>query len=394
MRSLKEIGLVLFLSIYCFFALLTDSKCAVSPNAEISVLTLKPGGELYSLFGHTAIRLRDAENNSDFIYNFGMFDFDEKHFYVRFTRGNLNYYMLKYEFDYLWYDVVTEQRSLYEQKLNLPDTVKTKLIHYLDSLAMTDYRYQYEFFHDNCATKIADLIDSFTNHTISYNFQNYPPNASYRNLINPYLGDYPLVKIGINLLLGPAADIVAGMRDYMFLPDYILYGVDGAVIHHEEGSVHLAEPPELVYNSYRPLPEAGRKDVLYSFAVFFIILVISFIEILRKNHFKSIDSVLFTITGLVGVFIVFLWFWSYHEELRGNINFLWANPLNLLVVFLPVKKKITKIITKILILSVILFFIAVMAGLQGIPLSIVLLALIIFIRLVLLQFKLRPYSKS
>jgi len=86
MKRLKL--LVLILLLFVNFAQAEAPK--LSPEAQISILTCGPGSELYSLFGHSAIRVKDPVKQIDVVFNYGTFSFDEN-FYFNFAMGRLNY---------------------------------------------------------------------------------------------------------------------------------------------------------------------------------------------------------------------------------------------------------------------------------------------------------------
>src|SRR5580765_926960 len=117
---MKKSCLALFLIIFSF-------KSFAQPNAShirLSIITCGPGDELYSLFGHTALRITDSSNNSDIVYNWGTFSFDEPNFYLKFLRGNLLYYVSADNFSDFLYEYSYEHRSVYEQVLNPGSSLK------------------------------------------------------------------------------------------------------------------------------------------------------------------------------------------------------------------------------------------------------------------------------
>ncbi|MCB0443729.1 MAG: DUF4105 domain-containing protein, partial [Flavobacterium sp.] len=118
---------VLFLfSLFCSLVSFGQNY-PLSSGAKISVLTCGSGEELHSIFGHTAIRIQDNKQGLDMVYNFGMFDFDTSNFYLKFVKGDLQYYVAKSSFEVFLYSYRMENRSVYEQELNLSSTLKQKL---------------------------------------------------------------------------------------------------------------------------------------------------------------------------------------------------------------------------------------------------------------------------
>src|ERR1700739_4405382 len=94
MRLLKRIVLITT----CYLLLTTCTFSQDSSHICISLLTCTPGDELYSTFGHSALRVTDSANSTDIVYNYGTFNFDDKNFYLRFIRGKLLYYLAPEDF--------------------------------------------------------------------------------------------------------------------------------------------------------------------------------------------------------------------------------------------------------------------------------------------------------
>src|SRR6478735_2399344 len=94
----------------------TAQTLTLSPSAEISIITCGPWqGEVYSAFGHSAIRVYDPVNKLDDAYNYGVFDFNQPYFYLNYTRGLLLFSLGVYPYPdfvniYIYYNrSVTEQ---------------------------------------------------------------------------------------------------------------------------------------------------------------------------------------------------------------------------------------------------------------------------------------------
>ena len=148
----------IFLSLFIFpaFANGQDSLC----HAQISLLTVSPGEELYSTFGHSALRVYDSVSNSDIVYNYGTFNFDEPGFYTKFVRGKLIYYLSRDNFDNFIAENRQENRTTTEQILNLDCKEKNLLLLALYANMQEGNRgYKYDFLFDNCTTRLRGLIE-------------------------------------------------------------------------------------------------------------------------------------------------------------------------------------------------------------------------------------------
>jgi hypothetical protein len=125
MRNIK----VLFTFLFIFLSSTNKTFAQqLSDKAFISLLTCGPGDELYSVFGHTAIRVNDPATGIDIVYNYGTFDFAAPNFYLKFVKGDLQYFVSvssyrDFVYTYQYYD-----RDVYEQVLNLTPQQEQKNI--------------------------------------------------------------------------------------------------------------------------------------------------------------------------------------------------------------------------------------------------------------------------
>ena len=147
-----------FLLILLTFAGLSPAKAQFW---EVSLLTADPGTELYSSFGHSAIRMREiGPDGRDLVFNFGTFDFDTPNFYGKFATGKLNYMLSVVPYDRFIVEYDYYKRGLREQVLDLNQEQKDFLLQHLDAQYDPARRfYKYDFFYNNCATKIRDAFE-------------------------------------------------------------------------------------------------------------------------------------------------------------------------------------------------------------------------------------------
>ncbi len=131
----------------------------LSDQARVSVITCGPGDQIYSVFGHTALRIVDPMHRIDRVYNYGTFDFNTPNFYLKFARGDLAYFLSVTSFDQFVYAYQLENRSLSEQVLRLNGAQVQALYNRVEANLRPDQMYyRYQFFADNCTTRIYDLL--------------------------------------------------------------------------------------------------------------------------------------------------------------------------------------------------------------------------------------------
>jgi hypothetical protein len=194
----------------------------LSDSARFSLITVAPGEFVYSTFGHTALRLKDAASGVDVCFNYGTFDFEQPGFVLKFCQGKLLYMLDIENYRDFEYGNLYFRRPMIEQVLNLSPEQKSKLYALLrDNYRPENRFYKYDFFYDNCATRVRDILENTLGGNPGYYTEMTGNGVTMRQLLHKYLPAKPWLGFGIDLILGTPADKIATVRDYMFLPDYL-----------------------------------------------------------------------------------------------------------------------------------------------------------------------------
>lgn len=320
----------------------TQSPVTLSPQAEIIIVTLGPGQqELYSAFGHSAIRVYDPINRLDRIYNYGVFDFDQPNFYLNFARGFLNYKLdtvdyPRFRYAYMYYD-----RFIHEQLLDFDSAQKQKFYEFLEWNMLPDNQYYwYDYFYDNCSTRVRDALVNVFGDDVRFDGGYIDTDYTIRELTDVYLKYQPWGDLGINIGLGLPMDKTATPWMYMYIPDYIESGFDNAYLKRNGEEVPLVKEKYSVYESRGTVPiETSIITPLKLFSALMVLMaVVSFIGYKKGKHKYWIDSVLFTVIGLLGLFLFLLWVATDHNAAARNMNLLWALPTHLVAGIALMKK--------------------------------------------------------
>ncbi len=215
--------LLVFSVLVLFFFKSEGREVEVSDQAEISIMTLGPyQEELYSAFGHSAIHFSDPERNIDWVFNYGVFDFDQENFYWNFARGRMLYKLGLSRYTPFKNHYARENRYIIEQRLNLTLAEKQAMVDFLTNNYKPENRdYYYNYVYDNCATKMYDVLVAVFPEQITFNADYVEDGKTIRDLMDDYLGDQPWGDWIIDIGLGMQIDKEATPREYMFLPDYI-----------------------------------------------------------------------------------------------------------------------------------------------------------------------------
>ena len=313
----------------------------LSDSATISVMTLGPSQEeLYTAFGHSAIRVTDFKIGFDLVFNYGIFSFDQPNFYLNFARGKLLYKLGVSRYDQFKGAYMEENRFIIEQALNFTPAEEQQLYAFLSTNAQPENRdYYYNYIYDNCATKIRDVLGEVFPGRINFNYPYVKEDLSFRDLMDLYLGEQPWGDLGIDIGLGSGVDITATGYHYMFLPDYIEEAVDHALFQRGDSTVSLVRKKYMVY-----MPEDARVQeaswltpTLVFALVFFVAGFVTHREWKAGVRSKTLDFIVFIMPGFVGLCLLFLWFATDHIS-QYNYNLLWAFPFHFVVAFLSFSK--------------------------------------------------------
>ncbi len=303
---------------------------AVTPDDSLSVslLTMLPGHEVYSIFGHSAIRIRSDARGLDRTYNFGTFDFDQPFFMVRFARGQLDYILDTAPFADELAQYQYLGRPIIEQRLALTSVAAETLFQNLETNALPENRaYRYDFFFDNCSTRLLAAIERATAEAGQGPLQLAPAatHPTFRQLLAPYTRGTPTLAMGMDLGIGTPSDRVATDREQTFLPIGLADALDGATV----GGRPLVTARDTLFW----VPGAGivpDKTEPVVPAVALLLLLAWGAAALRPERLgklgRAADAVLFIVTGVAGMVVAFLWFGTDHTVTGPNLNLLWAFP--------------------------------------------------------------------
>lgn len=321
---LRTFFFVVFLSSIHF----SYGQLALSNNAEISLLTCGTGDQLYSIYGHTALRINDPEKGVDVVYNYGTFDFTTPNFYGKFVKGDLQYFVSTSSFEEFNYSYVADNREIAEQVLNLTQQQKQMIFNELSTVLSSEKRfYTYKFIDRNCTTMVADVINRVLPQKISTKIPD--TEKTYRTILYGYLKNNFYENLGINLMFGMKTD---QKSDKLFLPVELQQGV--TLSQNNNGS--LVKEEKIVYKKI----ENGTNKSLWNTYISFIVIMLIPAFLSGKRTFQLIWL---TVCGVLGVFFSLVGFYSDHKEVLWNYNAVLMNPAFLLLGFFMIQKNNTAI---------------------------------------------------
>ena len=319
-------------------------------SSYIALLTCDPGPELYSVFGHSAIGVVDPEQNLSIIFNYGTFSFNVPFFYAKFVSGKLLYRLSITSYQRFLNEYEHEQRRVVEEKLNLSVSQRQHLFNLLlENYKPENREYQYDFFFDNCATRIIDIFYDALGENLAYVPSENIEVKTHRNLIDEYLTNSYWSDFGIDIALGSVIDKPTTDMQKTFLPDYLSEYVNNCTI---DGKPFVQSSRFLVKQTaqFPATPWLIRPQVIM-WALFILVTLLT--VLLHSKSWIIGDKIIFSSIGIVGVVVFLLWVATDHDATADNLNVLWANPLYLVYVWLIGNKfknalKWTSVITLLL----------------------------------------------
>jgi uncharacterized protein DUF4105 len=336
-RILLPIGLLMLLSFHVV------SAQPLSTRAQISVITFGPGNtELYSAFGHSAIRVYDPLNNFDAAYNYGTFNFNQPNFYLNFTRGNLIYQLAVQDSRRLNAYYKSNNRSITEQVLNLTKRQKQLVFDYLQNNAKPENAgYNYDYFYDNCATRIGYAFTQALGDEIKFDDDFVEEEGlTIRELTDRFSAvEFPWGKLGIDLCLGMPMDKKLTNIQYIYLPKYVFKAFSIARIKIKGEWQPLVSTTNNIFEAKDDKASGPLITPNLTFWSFWLLTVI--ISVLAKSKNISLrwfDFFLFLVVGLLGLLLLLLWVATDHAAAAWNLNLLWAWPTHPLIAFWLLRK--------------------------------------------------------
>ncbi|GET30826.1 DUF4105 domain-containing protein [Prolixibacter sp. SD074] len=329
------------------FTLSVQSSRALqlSPTARISLLTCEPGNEIYSYFGHTALRLHDPGNKIDLVFNYGVFSFDAPNFVYRFAKGETDYMLAVQYFSDFMQEYIYYKRSVHEQEIDLTPDERQRLFDLLVENAKPENRvYRYNFFFDNCATRIRDRVEEVLHNKIIWAQETEKP-VTFRDMLDRYVPGNTWAGVGIKMALGIPADKQITYYQKMFLPDYLSKDFSEAKVSRDSVDAQLCLPRTTVYNA----PPQEFKPELWSpvnviWAFFILVLIFTVWQYRKRKAGIWLDFIIYLLFGVAGFVLVFLTFVSTHPATGWNLNLVWALPTHFLFAFVllikPMREKL------------------------------------------------------
>lgn len=303
---------------------------------EVSVLTCSPGREVYSLYGHTAIRFQDKARGVDYVFNYGVFDFNTEYFIWKFVLGKTDYQCVAVPWEYFLQEYRQRGSSVMAQVLNLTREEAEAVKAYLYSNIREENRvYRYNYLTNNCTTRVMDCVDACVDGEVSYSWETAP--RTYRQMMHEYTKAFPWAQEGNDVLLGADVDTLLSHKATCFLPEYYCRALADAVVRDDvKDTRRLVKETTIVLEANAAVLEASApaKDFpltpfMLGGVAFAVGLILMLLEWMTNKMFWLVDVFLMLGHGLAGCLILFVFLFSEHPSLDSNWLVVVLNPLPL-----------------------------------------------------------------
>ncbi|GAB2574561.1 DUF4105 domain-containing protein [Dyella jejuensis] len=322
--------LVLFLCSACLTAH-ADVVDAPGANLEISLVTYGPGDIYWERFGHDAIELRDTASGEEVNFNYGVFNFEEKNFFLNFARGRMHYLIDA--------EATTDEeafyrqagRSITQQRLALTPQQAAALRDFLFwNLRPENAGYNYDYYVDNCTTRVRDALDRALGGIIKARLTTLPGGMTYRQQTVRLMSAQPWLMLTLDLGLGPYADQPLNAWQESFLPDELQKNLRNITVADSHGGAQpLVQSEQLLSPNHLAVPPATAPDLRIPLGIagllFAALLVVAWRQV--SLLYALLGNLFLLMAGIAGLLMLALWTLTAHHSAWANANLLLFNPL-------------------------------------------------------------------
>jgi hypothetical protein len=310
-------------------------------DTVVYLLTCGPGTETYSIYGHSALRIVIPEKNSDLVYNWGVFDFNTPNFAWKFAKGRMDYWLGVVSLQNFLPDYSFEQRFVYSQRINLDASETKQLIALInENLKPENVKYRYDFYYDDCSTRIRDLLEKSIGKKLLYPPAETGDIPTFREMVGKYQRPYHWYKFGVDLIMGSSGDKKAAFRDRMFLPLDMQNGLSETVINRAGKMIPLLQNPEALL-AFDPIVIRQLLFTAPEFVFTFLLIIILVLSAMLKNRkiINLVDIIFFSVFSILALLMIFFNFFTDHQQMRWNLNIIWLNPFIIFCLVTLILKK-------------------------------------------------------
>lgn len=323
---------LLLMALLASLAAPVQAQPSAGETLRISVLTFAPGETYWQRFGHNAILVENTSIAANAVYNYGMFDFFQKNFFLNFARGHMVYRLDVDTLDRTLALYASEGRWVYQQALNLDAAQRLQLAMFLDANAQPENaEYRYDYFRDNCSTRVRDAIDQVLGGALGSTLRAQAVPVSYRSEATRLMRPILPLALGMDLILGPASDAPISLWEQSFVPGVLMQALAAQRIN---GQPLVAEAHYLLADQRSPVAPAEPlrwHGAALGIGLLAGLLLIGVGRLESRLGFGLLAMPLLLAAGLAGLAQLAAWTLTEHWAMHANFNLLLFSPLALLL---------------------------------------------------------------
>jgi len=387
---------IFFISL--FFLLISFTRVLSQPSNDTTayLLTCGPGTDTYSVYGHSALRIVMPEKHIDTVYNWGVFDFNAPNFVWNFAKGRLDYWVIAESSKGFLQSYFLEQRYVISQKINIDGTETRKLLELVnENMKPENIKYRYDFFYDDCTTRIRDLLEKSIGEKLKYPPAESGKVPSFREMVAKYQNPYPWYKFGVDLIMGSTADKKASFRDRMFLPIDMKDELSKTVVHRSDKMIPLLQNPVVLIDFEAPVIKKMflvSPPAIFTLAIILILILAALTK--SRKTIRIMDIIIYSVFSVLSFLMIFFNFFTDHQQMRLNLNIIWLNPFIIVCLILLILNKTGTIWFRIVFYISAIFLLIHIVLPQEFNISFLLLTIILLIRSsVRCEFSWNPLSR-
>lgn len=373
---------ILLISAFLLTFCVTSLFAGKNADTTVYLITCGPGLETYSIYGHSALRVVITSAKTDTVYNWGIFDFGAPNFAWNFAKGKLAYWVGDDPIQRFLREYFYEKRWVVAQKINLDQNEATTLIKLIHTnLREENKKYKYDFFYDDCSTRIRDLLEKSIGEKLLY-----PPSPAgklptFRSMTGKCQSVLPWLNFGIDLIMGAPGEKKASIRDQMFLPLDMKEILSQSVINRSGKMTPLLQNPEYLMDFDKvEVKQNLLLSPVFVFTYLLIVIVILSAILKSKRANKLIDISVYSVFSILALLMIFFNFFTDHPQMKMNLNILWLNPFIIICLLAVIFKKESVIWFRIMFVISTLFLVLHMVLPQAFNIAILPLLLILIVR--------------
>ena len=312
-----------------------------SKDTLVFLLTCGTGTQTYSIYGHSALRVLIPESKTDNVYNWGFFDFNTPNFAWKFAKGRLDYMLYAQPMQSFLQGYLYEKRYVLSQRININAVETKKLLNLInDNLKPENISYRYDFFYDDCSTRIRDLLEKSVGEKLLYPPAEKGKLPTFRMMVGKYQNPFPWLNFGIDLIMGSPGDKKASFRDRMFLPLDMKTGLTQTVINRDGKMAPLLQNPVVILDYKNPVINQHFLTSPVSVFTLLLILLLILSPFLKSTMAKNLtDIIIFSVYSILAILMIFFNFFTDHQQMKWNLNIICFNPFILVCLVLLIFNK-------------------------------------------------------